>query len=47
MSVVDLLPLPPGLVAQVPLPEGLWLDLSLPGQDELMPHQVWDALRQR
>jgi ABC-type transport system involved in cytochrome c biogenesis ATPase subunit len=26
---------------------GLWLDLSLPGQDEQAPQQVWDALRQR
>lgn len=25
----------------------LWLDLSLPGQDEQTPGQVWDALRQR
>lgn len=30
-----------------PLQEALWLDLSLPGEDELTPHQVWDALRQR
>jgi ABC-type transport system involved in cytochrome c biogenesis ATPase subunit len=34
-------------LVQVPLPDGLWLDLSLPGQGELTPHQVWDALRQR
>ena len=27
--------------------EALWLDLSLPGQDEHVPQQVWDALRQR
>lgn len=27
------------------LPEGLWLDLSLPGRDEATPRQVWDALR--
>lgn len=26
---------------------GLWLDLSLPGQDERTPSQVWDELRQR
>ena len=25
----------------------LWLDLSLPGQEEQTPAQVWDALRQR
>jgi ABC-type multidrug transport system ATPase subunit len=25
----------------------LWLDLSLPGQDDHAPHQVWDGLRQR
>jgi ABC-type transport system involved in cytochrome c biogenesis ATPase subunit len=25
----------------------LWLDLSLPGQDDQAPLQVWDALRQR
>jgi ABC-type sulfate/molybdate transport systems ATPase subunit len=30
-----------------PLPDCLWLDLSLPGQDDLTPHQVWAALRQR
>jgi len=28
-------------------PSTLWLDLSLPGQDERTPGQVWDALRQR
>ena len=27
------------------LPSALWLDLSLPGQDEQTPQQVWDALR--
>jgi len=27
--------------------EALWLDLSLPGQDQLTPHQVWSDLRQR
>ncbi|MBI5277557.1 MAG: hypothetical protein HY854_13965 [Burkholderiales bacterium] len=27
------------------IPGALWLDLSLPGQDELTPQQVWDALR--
>jgi energy-coupling factor transporter ATP-binding protein EcfA2 len=31
----------------VQLPDGLWLDLSLPGQDDLTPHQVWGAVRQR
>jgi ATPase subunit of ABC transporter with duplicated ATPase domains len=61
-SPVDLLPLPPGLVA-VTGDEGvgktrllrrlgeesaaLWLDLSLPGQDEHAPQQVWDASRPR
>lgn len=72
MSVADLPPLPPGLVAvtgeegagktrllrwlagepaaqpaQAQLADALWLDLSLPGQDELTPHHVWAALRQR
>jgi ATPase subunit of ABC transporter with duplicated ATPase domains len=28
-------------------PSALCLDLSLPGQDEQLPQQVWDALRQR
>ena len=28
-------------------PAGLWLDLSLPGNDDQTPPQVWDALRQR
>ncbi|NPC58734.1 ATP-binding cassette domain-containing protein [Caenimonas soli] len=71
MSVVDLLPLTPGLIA-VTGDEGtgktallrrlcedlvartsgadcpaLWLDLSLPGQDDQAPQQVWDVLRQR
>ena len=61
-SAIDLLPLPPGLVA-VTGDEGagktrllrglgedsaaLWLDLSLPGQDDQTPQQVWDALQQR
>jgi ATPase subunit of ABC transporter with duplicated ATPase domains len=60
--IVDLLPLPPGLVAVTgdegagktrllrrlgEDPSALWLDLSLPGQDEQTPQQVWDALRQR
>jgi ABC-type phosphate/phosphonate transport system ATPase subunit len=59
---VDLLPLPPGLIAvtgdegtgKTTLlrrlgedPAALWLDLSLPGQDDQAPQQVWDALRQR
>jgi ABC-type phosphate/phosphonate transport system ATPase subunit len=26
-------------------PSALWLDLSLPGQDDQTPQQVWDALR--
>jgi hypothetical protein len=26
-------------------PLALWLDLSLPGQDDYTPQQVWDALR--
>jgi energy-coupling factor transporter ATP-binding protein EcfA2 len=26
-------------------PSALWLDLSLPGQDDRTPEQVWDALR--
>ena len=25
----------------------LWLDLTLPGQDDQMPEQVWDALREQ
>jgi ABC-type phosphate/phosphonate transport system ATPase subunit len=28
-------------------PFSLWLDLSLPGQDDQTPRQVWDALRPR
>ena len=28
-------------------PSSLWLDLSLPGQDDQTPQQVWDALRPR
>lgn len=59
---LDLLPLPPGLVAvtgdertgKTSLlrrlgadPAALWLDLSLPGQDDQTPAQVWDGLRQR
>lgn len=28
-------------------PDALWLDLALPGQDEHLPRQVWDALRER
>ena len=56
---VDLIPLPPGLVAVTGdegagktallrgLGEALWLDLSLPGQDEQTPQQVWGALQQR
>ena len=72
MSLADLLPLGPGLVAvtgeegagktrllrwlagdpvarcgQAQLPDGFWLDLSLPGEDELTPPQVWNTLRQR
>lgn len=27
--------------------DALWLDLALPEQDDLMPRQVWDFLRQR
>ncbi len=30
-----------------PHPDALWLDLTLPGQDEARPDQVWDALRAR
>jgi ABC-type transport system involved in cytochrome c biogenesis ATPase subunit len=32
-----------GLSAAVP--DAAWLDLALPGQDDLTPQQVWDALR--
>src|SRR6185295_1162532 len=61
ISTVDLVRLPPGLVAvtgdegagKTSLlrrlgadPSALWLDLSLPGQDEQVPQQIWDALRQ-
>jgi ABC-type multidrug transport system ATPase subunit len=28
-------------------PTALWLDLSLPGQDDQTPPQVWESLRQR
>jgi len=38
---------PVAQTGEVRLPDGFWLDLSLPGQDELTPHQVWGALRQR
>lgn len=34
-------------LGQIPRPDGLWLDLSLPGQDELTPREVWNTLRQR
>jgi ATPase subunit of ABC transporter with duplicated ATPase domains len=27
--------------------DALWLDLALPRQEDLMPHQVWEALRRR
>jgi ABC-type multidrug transport system ATPase subunit len=72
MNALDVLPLPPGLVAVTgdegvgktrllrclggdlaPQPafaqcaDGLWLDLALPGQDGLLPTEVWNALRQR
>jgi ABC-type phosphate/phosphonate transport system ATPase subunit len=61
-SPVDLLPLPPGLVAvtgdeatgKTTLlrrlgedPSALWFDLSLPGQGEQAPQQVWNVLQQR
>lgn len=29
------------------VPDALWLDLALPGQDDATPQQVWDALRAR
>lgn len=32
---------------QMPCPDAHWIDLALPGQDDLKPHQVWDALRRR
>ena len=42
------------LSGDLPAPDGqahcldaLWLDLSLPYQDDETPQQVWDALRQR
>ncbi|KQT11239.1 ABC transporter ATP-binding protein [Ramlibacter sp. Leaf400] len=35
---------PPG---PAQLLDALWLDLALPGQDDLTPRQVWDALRPR
>ncbi|WP_324916320.1 ABC transporter ATP-binding protein [Ramlibacter sp.] len=38
------LPAPPG---SAPRADALWLDLSLPAQDQQTPHQAWDALRQR
>lgn len=37
----------PALPGQSRCPDALWLDLSLPQQDEQTPHQAWDALRQR
>jgi ABC-type multidrug transport system ATPase subunit len=39
----DLLSLP----GQEPLPEAVWLNLSLPDKDDQTPTQVWSALRQR
>jgi ABC-type transport system involved in cytochrome c biogenesis ATPase subunit len=38
------LPPQPG---QGPCVDALWLDLALPGQDELTPGEVWSALQQR
>jgi ABC-type transport system involved in cytochrome c biogenesis ATPase subunit len=35
------------LPGQPGAPDALWLDLSLPGQDEQLVEQVWDAVRQR
>ncbi len=35
----------PALHGQPPCPDALWLDLSLPQQDENTPQHVWDALR--
>lgn len=32
---------------QVPPPDALWVDLALPGQDELTPAQAWQGLRER
>ena len=37
----------PALPGSPACPDALWLDLSLPQQDERTPQQVWDALRQR
>ncbi|HSV48080.1 MAG TPA: ATP-binding cassette domain-containing protein [Ramlibacter sp.] len=37
----------PALPGEADCPDALWLDLSLPGQDELAAQQVWDALRER
>ncbi|MFC5496777.1 ATP-binding cassette domain-containing protein [Caenimonas terrae] len=39
----DLAPAP----GQAPCPDGLWLDLSLPGHQDQTPLQVWSALRPR
>jgi ABC-type multidrug transport system ATPase subunit len=38
------LPTLPGAASH---PDAQWLDLSLPGQDDQTPQQVWQALRQR
>jgi ABC-type multidrug transport system ATPase subunit len=37
----------PALPGQAQDQDAVWLDLSLPGQDQQAPQQVWDALRQR
>lgn len=37
----------PSLPGQAPLPDALWLDLALPGQDEKLPEQIWTALQKR
>jgi ABC-type multidrug transport system ATPase subunit len=37
----------PPLPGEPACADGLWLDLALPGQDDLLPQQVWDTLRVR
>jgi ABC-type sulfate/molybdate transport systems ATPase subunit len=37
----------PPLPGEQPCADALWLDLALPGHDDLLPDQVWDSLRAR
>lgn len=37
----------PALGGVAPCADALWIDLALPGHDQLLPDAVWDALRGR